>query len=301
MPDLIKMINADSLRGRLRSNVSLATRTWFRVGGAAEWLFTPEDVADLSHFLRMLPDEMPITIMGVGSNILVRDGGIDGVMIRLGRGFADINYSDGMIVAGAAALDLNVANVALQNNVSGFEFLCGIPGTIGGAVRMNAGAYGSDIAELATAIYGLDRHGDEHIIDANEAGFSYRKSFLTSDFIVTKLIMKASKINDYSEIKSQMDKIMTERGETQPVKSRTGGSTFKNPPNMKAWQLIDEAGCRGLRLGDAQISSLHCNFMINNDKASATDLEQLGEMVRQKVFNKTGVQLEWEIKIIGKQ
>jgi UDP-N-acetylmuramate dehydrogenase len=299
MLDLTKIINIATLRGKLRQSVALANRTWFRVGGEAQWLFTPEDAEDLSQFMRMLPDDVLVTTIGVGSNLLVRDGGIEGVVIRLGRDFAAIDCNDDIIIAGAAALDVNVSNVALQNKLSGFEFLSGIPGTIGGAVRMNAGAYGDDISQIAKLIYAIDRGGNDHCIDAVQAGFSYRKSQIPADWIVTKLQMQSHKKADYDEIKSKIDNIMTERGLSQPVKSRTGGSTFKNPPNMKAWQLIDEAGCRGLSLGGAQISPLHCNFMINNGNATAHELERLGEMVREKVFNKTGIILEWEIKIIG--
>jgi UDP-N-acetylmuramate dehydrogenase len=294
------MINVEAIRGRLRQNVELANRTWFRVGGVADWLFTPEDEDDLCEFLRLLPAEIPLTVIGVGSNLLVRDGGIEGVVVRLGRGFASIEVTGDQVGAGAGALDVNVANAAAQAGIAGFEFLVGIPGTIGGAVRMNAGAYGSDISQIATEIYAVDRAGRKHHIKASEAVFSYRHSELPSDWIITKLV--AQGVNgDAEAIKQRMDKIMQERAEAQPVRSRTGGSTFKNPPSHKAWQLIDEAGCRGLRLGDAQISELHCNFMLNNGQASASDLEGLGEKVRAQVLSKTGVELEWEIKRIGRK
>jgi UDP-N-acetylmuramate dehydrogenase len=294
------MINVEAIRGRLRQNVELANRTWFRVGGVADWLFTPEDEDDLCEFLRLLPAELPLTVIGVGSNLLVRDGGIEGVVVRLGRGFAGIEATGKQVIAGAGALDVNVANAAAQAGIAGFEFLVGIPGTIGGAVRMNAGAYGSDISQIATEIYAVDRAGRKHHVKANEAGFSYRHSELPSDWIITKLVAKGVN-GDAQAIKQNMDKIMQERAEAQPVRSRTGGSTFKNPPSHKAWQLIDEAGCRGLRLGDAQISELHCNFMLNNGQASAADLEGLGEQVRARVLSKTGVELEWEIKRIGRK
>ncbi len=289
-----------SVKGRLRANVELANRTWFRVGGAADWLFTPEDVNDLVLFLQALPLDISVTIMGVGSNLLVRDGGIEGVVIRLGRGFSEIKVSGCDVIVGAAALDVNVAKVASNAGLAGFEFLAGIPGTIGGAVRMNAGAYGSDISQIATYIYAVDRAGREHKVAASDADFAYRHCGLPDDWVITKLAMRGELDNIY-DINMRMEKIVSDRANTQPVRARTGGSTFKNTAGNKAWQLIDKAGCRGLKYGDAQISELHCNFMLNNGAANANDLEHLGEQVRMMVLQKTGVELEWEIKRIGRE
>lgn len=287
-------------RGRLRQNVSLAKRCWFGVGGAAEWLFTPEDEVDLAEFLAALPNTIPVTVLGVGSNLLVRDGGIEGVVIRLGRGFANINCDNTHIIAGAGALDVNVAQVAANAGISGLEFLVGIPGTIGGAARMNAGAYTSDLSQIAHTLHAVDRQGNIHNISAEDAGFTYRHSIIPADWIVTRVEMEG--ITDTPQAcQERMQDISDSREATQPVRSKTGGSTFKNPEGHKAWQLIDAAGCRGLRNNDAQVSELHCNFLINHGNASADDLESLGETVRERVFAHSGVMLEWEIKRIGRK
>ena len=286
-------------RGRLRENVSLANRCWFGVGGDAEWLFTPEDTGDLASFLNDLPVRIPVTVIGVGSNLLVRDGGIEGVVIRLGRGFTKISHEGDRIHAGAAALDVHVARYAADAGIGGLEFLVGIPGTIGGAVKMNAGAYGADVASCALNLTAIDRSGVHHVITAQEAGFSYRHSALPDGWIVTGATFQGVRAM-LDVIHARMGKISTNRETTQPLRSKTGGSTFRNPDGHKAWQLIDDAGCRGLRRGDAGVSELHCNFLINHGNATSDDLESLGEEVRSRVFAQSGVTLEWEIKRIGR-
>jgi UDP-N-acetylmuramate dehydrogenase len=287
-----------SFHPRIRENADLSRTNWFRVGGPAQFLFKPEDVKDLAAFLKALPKDIPVTVLGVGSNLIVRDGGIDGVVIKLGRGFAAIEVQDGNIIAGAGALDLNVALVACDHSLAGLEFLSGIPGTIGGAVRMNGGAYGSDISQILIEAEIVERSGQMRTVSNAELGFAYRNSALTEGAIVTKAVLRGM-MGDKGIIADRIKQINTEREETQPVRSRTGGSTFKNPDGQKAWQLIDKAGCRGLKVGEAQVSEKHCNFLINTGNATARDLEALGEEVRKRVKEQTGVLLEWEIKRIG--
>ncbi len=299
MSETAALPSMPQLRGRLRRNVPLGKRCWFGVGGNADWLFTPEDENDLSYFLRHLPRHVPVTVIGVGSNLLVRDGGIDGVVIRLGRGFTSIMHQGHVIHTGAAALDVHVAHYAADQHFTGLEFLVGIPGTIGGAVRMNAGAYGSDLSKIAKDIFAIDRLGIRHVLAVEDAGFAYRRSSLPYDWIVTGVTLKAQP-DDVTEIQATMEAISLSRDSTQPVRTRTGGSTFKNPEGYKAWELIDAAGCRGLQHGDAQVSELHCNFLINHGNATAYDLESLGEEVRKRVFEHSGIQLQWEIKRLGK-
>jgi UDP-N-acetylmuramate dehydrogenase len=290
----------EGLRGRLRANVSLASRTWFQVGGDAEWLFTPQDIQDLQVFMAQLPASVPVTVIGVGSNILVRDGGIEGVVIRLGRGFNQIeSYENDGLLVGGAVLDSHVAQAAAIRSITGYEFLVGIPGTIGGAVRMNAGAYGSDMSEIVAAFDAIDRAGRAHHVTAKQARFHYRHADFPEDWIVTQVYMRGLQ-GEQAKIYAAMERIMQERATTQPVRSRTGGSTFKNPEGHRAWSLIDAAGCRGLQMGDAQISELHCNFMVNNGDAKAHMLERLGEEVRARVLQHSGVMLEWEIKRLGR-
>ncbi len=285
---------------RLRTNADLSKTNWFRVGGAAEWLFKPMDVHDLSAFLKLLPMDIPITVLGVGSNVIVRDGGIDGVVIKLGRGFTQLSVEgDDVIKAGASCLDLHFAQYAMEHGIGGLEFMSGIPGTVGGAVRMNAGAYGSDISKVLVEAEIVERDGMIRHLTSEELGFTYRNSRVSSGAVVTGATFKGQK-KDREEISKAMDEIAASREETQPIRTRTGGSTFKNPPGQKAWQLIDEAGCRGLKIGGAQVSELHCNFMINTGEATAADLEALGEEVIKRVKEKTGVTLQWEIKRIGK-
>ncbi|WP_035692993.1 UDP-N-acetylmuramate dehydrogenase [Azospirillum halopraeferens] len=286
-------------RGRLTADAPLASVTWFRVGGPAEVLFRPEDADDLAAFLTALPDDVPVTVLGVASNLLIRDGGIPGVTVRLGRAFAEVEVAGTTIAAGAAALDVNVAAVARDAGLAGLEFLSGIPGTIGGAVRMNAGAYGSEIKDVLLSARALDRRGNAHSFSAEAMGFRYRGTAVPDDLIFVGAMLQGYE-DEPIEIQRRMAEIAGQRGETQPVRARTGGSTFKNPPGgRKAWQYIEEAGCRGLRMGDAQVSEKHCNFLLNLGAASAADLEALGEEVRRRVRETCGVELEWEIKRLG--
>jgi UDP-N-acetylmuramate dehydrogenase len=310
-----------SQKYNLRQNVDLSKTNWLRVGGCAQYLFKPENTQDLSEFLAQLPSEIPVTVLGVGSNIIVRDGGIDGVVIRLGRGFAQCMVSDchgswvmghekkspmthdsGLmtILAGAGMLDINVSLYAAENDVAGLEFLSGIPGTIGGAVRMNAGAYGYDISQVLVEAEIVERDGTIRCLSNAEIGFVYRNSNLPAGAIVTSAVLRGEAGN-MDEIAKKIEEISSKREETQPIRTRTGGSTFKNPEGHKAWELIDKAGCRGLTIGGAQMSEKHCNFMINTGNATAADLENLGEEVIKRVFEKTGIMLEWEIKRIGKR
>ncbi len=287
------------LRGRLMENQSLAELTWFRVGGPAQALFMPEDEADLAYLLAHLPDQIPITVIGLGSNLIVRDGGVPGVVIRLGRGFNAVTIEPGQCVsAGAAVPDLKVARAAQEAGIAGLAFLRGIPGAIGGALRMNGGAYGREIQDVLGEARGIDRRGRPRLLALADMHYAYRHCGAPDDIIFTQALLRGS-AGDPSAIAAEMDKITESREATQPVKSRTGGSTFKNPPGQKAWQLIDAAGCRGLKSGDAQVSTLHCNFLINLGNASAADIEGLGETVRARVQASSGVELEWEIKRIG--
>lgn len=288
-----------NVRGSYRQAVRLDKINWFNVGGEAEVVFRPADVEDLSHFLKHKPGGVPVTVLGVGSNLLVRDGGIDGVVIRLGRGFVDIRCEAETIEAGAGALSFNVAMTAAENGIGGLEFLSGIPGTVGGAVFMNAGAYGGDVSGVLVEAEAVDEKGDIHHLSVDDMGYVYRGNTLPDNVIVTKARLKGVK-GDPKELKQNIATIASERESTQPIRSRTSGSTFKNPVGKKAWQLIDEAGCRGLTMGGAQVSEKHCNFFINTGNATAADIEMLGEEVRKRVLDKTGVELEWEIKRIGK-
>jgi UDP-N-acetylmuramate dehydrogenase len=287
-----------AVRGRLSEGASLAKVTWFRVGGPAEVLFKPADVPDLQHFLAHCPADVAITVLGVGSNLLVRDGGIPGVVIRLGRAFAEIRTEGTHVHAGAAALDLNVALAARAAGIAGLEFLSGIPGTIGGAARMNAGAYGSDLSQVFRSATALDRQGRLHKLDAEAMGFTYRHSKVPAEWIFcgAELVGFAG---DPATIQARLTEIQVSREESQPVRARTGGSTFVNPVGGKAWQLIDQAGCRGLALGGAMVSEKHCNFLINTGNATAAEIEALGETVRHRVKESSGVDLVWEIKRIG--
>lgn len=289
-----------TLRGRYVENADLSKTNWFQVGGKADILFKPEDTADLAEFIRAKPQEVPLTVIGVGSNLLVRDGGIRGAVIRLGRSFAEVKVSGLEIEAGGAALDHNVALYAAENGITGLEFLSGIPGTIGGAVAMNAGAYGRDFASIAVKAEIVGLNGETSVIPVSGLGLEYRKcKYLRENSgIVTKAWMKGEH-GEPATIKAAIEKIKQDREATQPLRSKTGGSTFKNPPGQKAWELIDQAGCRGLRLGGAMVSEKHCNFLINTGGANATDIENLGEEVKRRVWEASGVELEWEIKIIG--
>jgi UDP-N-acetylmuramate dehydrogenase len=286
------------LRGRLLANQSLAELTWFRVGGPAQVLFMPDDEDDLAYFFANLPSDIPVTVVGLGSNLIVRDGGVAGVVIRLGRGFGDVSVEGVNLRAGAAVPDVKVARAAQEAGLSGLSFLRGIPGSVGGALRMNGGAYGREIKDALVEARAVDRSGKVYCLSNADMGFSYRHSGVPDDYVFTQALFGAAP-GDRAVIAAEMDKITEAREATQPVKSRTGGSTFKNPPVQKAWQLIDAAGCRGLRVGDAQVADMHCNFLINLGKATAADIEALGETVRQRVNESSGVALEWEIKRIG--
>lgn len=290
------------VRGKYQPAASMKDLTWFRAGGPADVLYLPADAEDLAQFLAATAADISLTIVGVGSNLLVRDGGIDGVVIRLaGRAWGQITLESGdRIRAGAAALDVAVAKAALDAGLSGLEFMRGIPGSIGGGLRMNAGAYGREFKDCLIEAIALDRAGKRHVLSNKDMMFTYRKSSSPSDLIFVEAVFQGTP-GDRALIEARMTEITNARAATQPIKSRTGGSTFKNPEGHKAWQLIDAAGCRGLSRGDAQVSDLHCNFLINHGDAGGDDLEALGEEVRARVLAQSGVTLDWEIKRIGKK
>ena len=301
MDDLVPSLKSSlpQLRGRLLANEPLAPLTGFRVGGAAQALFMPEDESDLAYLLANLPRDIPVTVIGLGSNLIVRDGGVAGVVVRLGRGFSETKIEAGnRIRSGAAVPDLRVAKAAQDAGIAGLAFYRGIPGAIGGALRMNGGAYGRETKDVLIETRGVDRAGKVRTYTNAEMGFTYRHCGVADDVIFTAALFEGS-AGDSAAIAAEMDEITSKRETTQPVKSRTGGSTFKNPPGHKAWQLIDAAGCRGLIVGGAQVSELHCNFLINLGNATAADIEGLGEEVRRRVKDNSGVTLEWEIKRIG--
>lgn len=300
-PDIAAALRAKmpALRGRLMANQPLDELTWFRVGGAAQLLFMPEDEADLAYLLVHLPGEVPVAAIGLGSNLIVRDGGVPGVTIRLGRGFGEIAVENTDIRVGAAVPDVKVARAAQEAGIAGLSFLRGIPGAIGGALRMNGGAYGRETKDALIGARAVDRSGRIHVLGNIDMHYAYRHCGVPDDYIFTQATLHGER-GDPAVIAAEMDKITESREATQPIKSRTGGSTFKNPPgSKKAWQLIDAAGCRGLRVGDAQVSELHCNFLINLGRATAADIETLGETVRRRVKDNSGVDLEWEIRRIG--
>ena len=287
------------LRGRLLANQSLAELTWFRVGGPAQVLFTPSDEDDLAYFLAHLPGELPVHVVGVGSNLIVRDGGISGVVIRLSpRGFGETGAQGNVVSAGAAALDKRVAETAVAANLSGLEFLFGIPGTIGGALRMNAGANGTETKDVLIEAVGIGRDGKKHAFSNAEMEFTYRNSGVDAAMIFTSARFRGQ-VATAAEIRARMNEVQNHRETAQPIREKTGGSTFKNPPGQSAWKLIDAAGCRGLRLGGAQVSEMHCNFLINTGSSTARDIESLGETVRKRVKDHSGIELQWEIKRIG--
>jgi UDP-N-acetylmuramate dehydrogenase len=299
-PDLDPLVRKTmpELRGRVLANQSLAELTWFRVGGPGQLLFMPDDETDLSYFLGHLPADVPVTVIGLGSNLIVRDGGVPGAVVRLGRGFNEIAVDGTCIRAGAAVPDVKVARAAQEAGVAGLSFMRGIPGAVGGALRMNGGAYGRETKDALVEARAVDRRGRIHILGNADLHYSYRHCGAPEDYIFTAATF-AGESGDPRAIAAEMEEITASREQTQPVKSRTGGSTFKNPPGGKAWQLIDGAGCRGLKRGDAQVSEMHCNFLINLGSATAADIEALGEAVRRKVEEQSGVTLEWEIKRIG--
>ena len=301
-PDIVPELRArmPELRGRLLANQPLGEFTWFRVGGAAQAFFMPQDENDLAYFLRNLPADIPVTVIGAGSNLIVRDGGVPGVVIRLGRGFNEVKIEDDhRVTAGAAILDALVARAARDAGIAGLAFFSGIPGAIGGALRMNGGAYGGETKDVLVEARGLDRAGNPRTFSNAEMGFAYRHCDVADDVIFTGAVLQG-RAGDVDEINAEMDAIKNKREASQP-RNRTGGSTFKNPPGHKSWELIDAAGCRGLTVGGAQVSPLHCNFLINLGHASARDIETLGETVRERVKTHSGVDLEWEIKRVGVQ
>ena len=287
-----------TLRGRMQADAALAPTTWFRVGGLAEVLVRPADAADLCAFLAALPPEMPVMAIGAASNLIVRDGGVHGVVVRLARGFNAVAVQPDGVVAGAAALDVTVAEHAAAAGLAGLEFLSGIPGTVGGAVAMNAGAYGGDVAGCLDWAEIVTRSGELVRVTAERLAFAYRHAALPPGGIVVRARFRAAR-GEASIIASRMAEIRAAREATQPVRARTGGSTFRNPSGAKAWELIDAAGCRGLTRGAAQVSEKHCNFLLKTGAATAADIEGLGEDVRRRVHAASGIALEWEIRRIG--
>ena len=292
-------VRLPELRGKLKAGAVLADLTWFRVGGPAEVLYSPADEADLSYFMANTPPEIPVTIIGLGSNLLVRDGGIGGVVIRLGRGFGDITVEpNSQLRAGAAVPDVKVARAAAEADIAGLSFYRGIPGSVGGALRMNGGAHGRETCEVVVEARAVGRGGKVHVLPVTEMHYAYRHCGAPEDLIFTGALFQGER-GDSAAILAEMDDIAAYRERAQPIKSRTGGSTFKNPPGNKAWQLIDAAGCRGLRVGGAHVSEMHCNFLINEGEATGADIEELGETVRARVKANSGIELEWEIKRLG--
>lgn len=286
------------VRGRYDVMADLGRMTWFRVGGPAEVLFTPADTEDLSLFLKEKPTSIPLTVIGLGSNMLVRDGGVPGVVVHLGKAFCGITSIEQTISCGAGAVDASVATAARDASIAGLEFLTGIPGTIGGGLRMNAGAYGSEFKDVFVKATALDANGVAHELSAADMGFSYRHSAIQEDWIFTGAELRGTP-GQADAITARIREIRAEREQTQPTQTRTGGSTFANPPGSKAWALIDAAGCRGLVRGGAQISHKHANFLINTGTATAADLEELGDEVRRRVKETSGVELTWEIRRLG--
>lgn len=301
--ELLARLGADveQLRGRLTPDAPMDRMTWFQAGGPAELLFQPQDVEDLQTFLKILPEDVPLTVVGVGSNLLVRDGGIKGALVRLSaKGFGDLEEAgENRIRAGAICPDKNVAAFAMDRGIGGFHFYYGIPGSIGGALRMNAGANGSETRDRVVEVEALDRKGNRHVLSNAQMGYTYRHSSAPADLIFTHALFEGFP-EDKAKIRADMDAVRNHRETVQPVREKTGGSTFKNPDGHSAWRLIDDAGCRGLMIGGAQMSSLHCNFMINTGQATGYDLEDLGETVRRRVYEHSGILLEWEIKRLGK-
>ena len=315
MTDTSAPIDPATVRGKLIRRAPLAPYTWFRVGGPADWLFLPADEEDLAAFLAALPVEIPVTVLGVGSNLIVRDGGIEGVVIRLmGKHWGRVEPINATsLLAGAGALDLAIAKAAARESIAGLSFLSGIPGTIGGAIRTNAGCYGRELKDVLNQVVGLTRKGERVTFQGNqvdyglpEIGFDYRHTDFPHDIIVTQVLLSGDDVGDQVALEAEIAAHQARRAETQPIKDKTSGSTFANPdppgtPNQRsAWKLIDAAGCRGLRVGGAQVSPLHCNFLINTGDASAADLEALGELVRARVLDTSGVSLRWEVRRIGR-
>ena len=300
-PDLATdlAIRLPKLRGRVTANAPLADITWFRVGGPAQILLTPADEADLAYALQQLPGDIPVQVIGLGSNVLVRDGGVPGVVIRMGRGFGEIKVGAGhRLTAGSAVPDVKLSRAAADAGISGLSFYRGIPGSLGGALRMNAGAHGRETKDTLVEARALDRSGKIHVLALADMGFTYRHCAIPGDWIFTQATFQGA-AGLPADIVKEMDEVAEYREKNQPIKERTGGSTFKNPPGHSAWKLIDEAGCRGFRIGGARVSEMHCNFLINDAQASGENVEMLGETVRARVKAKTGVTLNWEIIRLG--
>jgi UDP-N-acetylmuramate dehydrogenase len=300
-PDITSDLKAamPELRGRLLANQRLSELTWFRVGGPAQVLFTPADEDDLAYFLKRLPKDVPVHVVGVGSNLIVRDGGIEGVVVRLSpRAFGETKAEGDVVTAGSAALDKRVAETAAAANIGGMEFFFGIPGTVGGALRMNAGANGGETKDVLVEAVGIGRDGSRHVFTNADMKFVYRNSGVDPSVIFTSARFRGA-ITDPEIIRKRMNEVQTHRETAQPIREKTGGSTFKNPPGHSAWKLVDAAGCRGLRVGGAQVSEMHCNFLINTGNATGHDIETLGETVRERVKANSGIELHWEIKRIG--
>ena len=300
-PDIVPALAArlPDLRGRLSANQALADVTWFRVGGPAQVLFIPADAADLAYVLANVPSDLPVTVIGLGSNLLVRDGGIPGIVIRLGRGFAQTTVEpDQRIRAGAAVPDAKLARAAADAGIAGLAFYRGIPGAIGGALRMNAGAHGRETKDVLIEAQAVDRRGTLHRLALSDMAMTYRHSGVPDDWIFTEALYQGSP-GDPAAILKEMQEVADYREAHQPIKERTGGSTFKNPPGHSAWKLLDAAGCRGLRVGGAKVSEMHCNFLINDANATAEDIERLGETVRARVKADSGQTLTWEIVRLG--
>ena len=286
------------VRGTYQFGAALKDLVWFRAGGAAEVLYRPADADDLADFLAKRPPATPVLVIGVGSNLLVRDGGIPGVVIRLPAVFGKVEVDGLRLRAGAAALDSAVARKAADAGIAGLEFLRGVPGTVGGALKMNAGCYGTEVRDVFVEATAIDSHGVKHVLTASDMNFEYRKSNVPADFLFIEALFEGA-ADEPAAVRARMDELLARREESQPVKSKTGGSTFKNPPGEKAWKLIEDAGCRGLKHGDAAVSDMHCNFLINLGSASAAEIEALGEQVRARVKEQSGIELEWEIKRVG--
>jgi UDP-N-acetylmuramate dehydrogenase len=300
-PDIVPWLASrlPDLRGRLAANQALADVTWFRVGGPAQALLVPADARDLGYFLANVPGDLPVTVIGLGSNLLVRDGGVPGVTVRLGRGFAQTTVEPGhRIRAGAAVLDARLARAAAEAGIAGLAFYRGIPGSVGGALRMNAGAHGRETKDALIEAQAVDRQGHLHVLTLADMHMTYRHSGVPPDWIFAEALYQGSP-GEPAAILEEMQEVADYREANQPIKERTGGSTFKNPPGHSAWKLIDAAGCRGLRVGGAKVSEMHCNFLINDASASAEDIERLGETVRARVKAETGLELTWEIVRIG--
>jgi len=297
---LSELGNLSAIAGRITEDKPLQKVTWFQVGGTADVEFQPASADDLAAFLKAIPNEVPVTVLGVGSNLLIRDGGLRGVVIRLSnKGFGSVEAVNAtQLKAGAAATDRRVAKAAFEAGIGGFAFFHGIPGGIGGALRMNAGANGTEVKDRLIEVCALDRDGNSHTLSLEDMGYTYRHSAVSPDLIFTGALLEG-KVEDKDIIQKEMDEVQYHRETVQPVKEKTGGSTFKNPEGQSAWRLVDDAGLRGHKIGDAQISQMHCNFMLNTDKCSAYDLESLGELARKRVYENSGVLLEWEIKRLG--